>query len=382
MLDSVGIGEAEDAAQFDDFGADTLGNIDANYSLSLPNLEKFGLGNIRPFKNIKEIKNSEAFYTKLKEESQGKDTLTGHWELMGIVLNQSFKSYYNGFPPEIIEPLETFTGRKVLCNLPYSGTEVIDDFGKQHIESGNLIVYTATDSVLQIAAHEDIISRKELYKICEYVRSITLEEPNRIGRIIARPFVGEPGNFTRTDGRHDFALDPPEKTALNYLTESDKTVWAIGKIKDIFNGQGITKSVRTSNNMDGVDKLLEVMKEDFEGLSFTNLVDFDMLYGHRRDVKGYAQAIEDFDKRLPEIVSAMKEDDLLIITADHGNDPTYKGTDHTREYVPLLIYSKIFVNGGHMLPISTFSSVGKTILDNFQLGEKLNNYSFLSNLQS
>lgn len=376
VLDSVGIGAAHDAKNFGDSGADTLGNIDAHTSFKLPNLEKMGLGNIKQFKQIKPVEAPTAFYTKLEEKSQGKDTMTGHWELMGVELKESFKTYFNGFPPEIINQIEEFTGRKVICNLPYSGTEVINDYGKQHVEKGDLIVYTSTDSVLQIAAHEDIISNEELYKICEFVRKITLSEPNRIGRIIARPFVGEEGNYTRTSGRHDYALSPPAKTALDYLVEKGKTVWSIGKISDIFNGQGITNSVRTTSNMDGVDKLIKVMESEFEGLSFINLVDFDMLYGHRRDIAGYAEALEDFDNRIPEIIASMNEEDLLMITADHGNDPTFKGFDHTREFVPLLMYSKALKKGKN-LPMGHFSNVGKTILDNFGIDEIDNAESYL-----
>lgn len=368
VLDSVGVGEAPDAAKYDDVGADTLGNIDLSVNLHLPNLEGMGLGNIRRFKQIKSSTSPAASYTKLFEKSKGKDTMTGHWELMGIELKEAFATYPQGFSKELIQQIEEFSGRKVICNLPYSGTEVIDDYGQQHVERGDLIVYTSTDSVLQIAAHEEIIPTNELYRICEFTRSITLEEPNKIGRIIARPFVGEPGNFTRTSGRHDYALSPPQKTVLDYLSESGKTVWAIGKINDIFNGNGITNHVRTLDNMDGVNKLIEVMNLEFEGLSFTNLVDFDMLYGHRRNVSGYANALNEFDSRIPEIISALKEDDLLLITADHGNDPTFRGTDHTREYVPLIVYSKLKTDGG-VLPHGTFANVGKTIMDNFGVDE-------------
>jgi phosphopentomutase len=267
-----------------------------------------------------------------------------------------------------------------VCNLPYSGTAVIDDYGKHQMETGDLIVYTSADPVLQIAAHEEIIPLEELYRICEYTREITKDEPYMIGRIIARPYLGEPGNFQRTSNRHDYALDPFGKTVLDSLKDNDKDVIAVGKINDIFNGQGITEFVRTKDNMDGVDKLLEVMQKDFTGLSFTNLVDFDALYGHRRDVEGYARAIEDFDGRIPEILDAMAEDDLLMITADHGNDPTFAGTDHTREYVPLLVFSKKFAGQGK-LPQGFYADISATIAENFGVPATENGESFLNNLK-
>jgi len=280
----------------------------------------------------------------------------------------------------LLKQIEDFSGRKVVCNKPYSGTAVIDDYGEHQMKTGDLIVYTSADPVLQIAAHEDIIPLEELYKICQYVRDITKDEPYMIGRIIARPYVGEPGNFTRTSNRHDYALDPFGHTVLDSLKENGNDVIAVGKINDIFNGQGITDAIRTKSNMDGVDQLLTVMNKDFTGLSFTNLVDFDALYGHRRDVKGYAKAIEDFDCRLPEIMAAMAEDDLLLITADHGNDPTFPGTDHTREYVPLLAYSKKMTKQGS-LPQGFYSDISATIAENFEVPATENGQSFLNQLQ-
>ena len=302
--------------------------------------------------------------------------MTGHWEIMGLNIQKPFRVFPEGFPPELLQQIEAFSGRKVVCNLPYSGTEVLDDYGPGQMETGDLIIYTSADPVLQIAAHEEVIPLEELYRICEYVREITKDEPYMIGRIIARPYLGEPGNFKRTSNRHDYALDPFGKTVLDSLKNNGKDVIAVGKINDIFNGQGITETVRTKSNMDGVDQLLNVMDKDFTGLSFTNLVDFDALYGHRRDTKGYAQAIEDFDQRIPEILAALKEDDLLIITADHGNDPTFPGTDHTREYVPLLVFSKNMKASG-ALPQGYFADISATIAENFNVPQTENGKSFL-----
>ena len=295
-------------------------------------------------------------------------------------IQKPFRVFPDGFPEELLKQIEDFSGRKIVCNKPYSGTEVIKDYGEHQMKTGDLIVYTSADPVLQIAAHEEIIPLDELYRICQFARDITKDDPYMIGRIIARPYVGEPGNFTRTSNRHDYALDPFGKTVLDSLKDNGKDVIAVGKINDIFNGQGITAAVRTKSNMDGVDKLLDVMKEDFTGLSFTNLVDFDALYGHRRDVVGYAHAIEDFDLRLPEILAAMEEDDLLMITADHGNDPTFPGTDHTREYVPLLVYSKQ-LQGQGQLPQGHYADISATIAENFAVPATENGTSFLAALK-
>ncbi|WP_459581018.1 phosphopentomutase, partial [Enterococcus gallinarum] len=277
--------------------------------------EQLGLGTIRPLDGVKNVADHDGYATKLEEISVGKDTMTGHWEIMGLNIQKPFRVFPDGFPQELLQQIEEFSGRKIVCNKPYSGTAVIDDYGEHQMKTGDLIVYTSADPVLQIAAHEEIIPLEELYRICQYVRDITKDEPYMIGRIIARPYVGEPGNFTRTSNRHDYALDPFGHTVLDSLKDAGKDVIAVGKINDIFNGQGITDSVRTKSNMDGVGQLLNVMKQDFTGLSFTNLVDFDALYGHRRDVVGYAHAIEDFDLRIPEILDAMADDDLLMITA-------------------------------------------------------------------
>lgn len=380
VMDSVGIGEAPDAEKFGDVGSHTLGHIAEKAGLTIPNLEKLGLGTVEPLKGVAAIKEHQGYATKLEEVSVGKDTMTGHWEIMGLNIQTPFRVFPEGFPKELLQKIEEFSGRKIVCNLPYSGTKVIDDYGKHQMETGDLIVYTSADPVLQIAAHEEIIPLEELYRICEYVREITKDDPYMIGRIIARPYLGEPGNFTRTSNRHDYALDPFGKTVLDSLKEAGKDVLAVGKINDIFNGQGITETVRTKSNMDGVDKLLELMKKDFTGLSFTNLVDFDALFGHRRDVVGYGKAIEEFDARLPEIYAAMAEDDLLLITADHGNDPTFPGTDHTREYVPLLAFSKKCVENG-ALPQGHYADISATIAENFDVAATENGRSFLNLLK-
>ena len=306
--------------------------------------------------------------------------MTGHWEIMGLDIKTPFRVFPNGFPAELLEKIEAFSGRKVICNQPYSGTAVIDDFGPEQMETGALIVYTSADPVLQIAAHEEIIPLEELYKICQYVRDITLDDPYMIGRIIARPYLGTPGNFKRTSNRHDYALSPFGKTVLDSLKENGKDVIAIGKINDIFNGAGVTDSIRTKSNMDGVDQLLTVMKQEFTGISFLNLVDFDALFGHRRDVPGYAQAIEEFDARLPEILANLKEDDLLLITADHGNDPSFPGTDHTREYVPLLAYSPSMKKHGN-LKQGYYADISATIAENFAVPATENGTSFLAELK-
>ena len=380
VMDSVGIGEAPDAAQFNDVGSDTLGHIAETAGLTIPHLEQLGLGTIRPLAGVEAIADHQGYATKLEEVSVGKDTMTGHWEIMGLNIQKPFRVFPEGFPPELLQQIEAFSGRKVVCNLPYSGTEVLDDYGPGQMETGDLIIYTSADPVLQIAAHEEVIPLEELYRICEYVREITKDEPYMIGRIIARPYLGEPGNFKRTSNRHDYALDPFGKTVLDSLKDNGKDVIAVGKINDIFNGQGITETVRTKSNMDGVDQLLNEMDKDFTGLSFTNLVDFDALYGHRRDTKGYAQAIEDFDQRIPEILAALKEDDLLIITADHGNDPTFPKTDHTREYVPLLVFSKNMKASG-ALPQGYFADISATIAENFNVPQTENGKSFLTLLK-
>lgn len=380
VLDSVGIGEAPDAVEFGDEGSHTLGHIAEVAGLTVPNMQKMGLGNIETLKGIDPAESPQAYHTKLEEVSVGKDTMTGHWEIAGLRIDKPFRVFPDGFPEELVRQIEDHTGRKVVANRPASGTQIIDEWGEHQMETGDLIIYTSADPVLQIAAHEDIIPLEELYEICEYIREITKDDPYMIGRIIARPYVGEPGNFTRTSNRHDYALDPFGKTMLDSLKEADLDVVSIGKIVDIFNEKGITKAVRTESNMDGVDKLIEEMKQDFTGLSFTNLVDFDALYGHRRNPEGYRDAIEDFDARMPEIFENLQDDDLLILTADHGNDPTFPGTDHTREYVPLLAYSKKLEQPGE-LKQGYFADISATILENFGLETMENGHSFLDQLK-
>lgn len=381
VMDSVGIGEAPDAERFGDKGSDTLGHIAEKMNgLNMPNMGQLGLSNIREIKGIEKAEKPLAFYTKMQEASNGKDTMTGHWEIMGLNIRTPFKVFPEGFPPELVSELESRTGRKIIGNKPASGTEILDELGEEHMKTGALIVYTSADSVLQIAAHEDIIPIEEQYKICKIARELTLDEKYMVGRVIARPFLGEPGNFKRTPNRHDYALKPFDRTVMNELADSGFDVVAIGKISDIYDGEGITKALRTVSNMDGMDKLVESLDMDFTGLSFLNLVDFDALYGHRRDPIGYGKALEEYDARLPEVFEKMQEDDLLIITADHGNDPVFPGTDHTREYVPLLVYSKKMAQGKE-LPISeTFADIGATVADNFNV--KLPNYgkSFLQEL--
>lgn len=382
VMDSVGIGEAPDAENFGDKGADTLGHIaEFRNGLTMPNMAKLGLSNIRQIKGIPVADKPLAYYTKMQEASSGKDTMTGHWEIMGLKIETPFQVFPDGFPKELIDELEAKTGRKVIGNKPASGTEIIKELGEEHMATGALIVYTSADSVLQIAAHEDIIPIEEQYKICEIARELTLDEKYMVGRVIARPFIGKPGDFTRTANRHDYALKPFGRTVMNGLKDEDFESIAIGKISDIYDGEGVTKSLRTKSNMDGMDKLVDTLKEDFTGLSFVNLVDFDALYGHRRDPQGYGDVLEEYDARLTEVFPYLKEDDLLIITADHGNDPVHHGTDHTREYVPLLVYSPS-MKEGHELPIrQTFADIGATIAENFQVNMPKHGTSFLQNLK-
>ncbi|WP_019412752.1 phosphopentomutase [Paenisporosarcina sp. TG20] len=381
VLDSVGIGEAPDAKNFGDEGSDTLGHIAEKMNgLTMPNLEKMGLSNIRTFKGIEPVKVPSAYYGKMQESSVGKDTMTGHWEIMGLNINKPFKVYPNGFPEELITALETKTGRKVIGNKPASGTEILEELGQEHMETGAIIVYTSADPVLQIAAHEEVVPLEELYKICEIARELTLDPEFLVGRIIARPFLGKPGEFKRTTNRHDYALKPFGRTVMNELKDANFDVIAIGKISDIYNDEGVTESIRTKDNMDGMDQLAEIVKVDFHGISFLNLVDFDALYGHRRDPIGYGEALESFDARMPEILDALTDEDLLIITADHGNDPTFEGSDHTREFVPLLVYSTRFAEGKELPLSETFSDIGATIAENFNVPLPKFGRSFLSHL--
>lgn len=381
VLDSVGIGEAPDAAKYHDSGAHTLGNIAKHLDgLNMPNMEKLGLGNIEQIKGLAEVPNPEAYYTKMEEASVGKDTMTGHWELMGLHIDQPFQTFPNGFPQELIKEIEARTDRKVLGNKPASGTEIIDELGKEHMETGAIIVYTSADSVLQIAAHEEIVPLEELYQICEIARELTLDERYLVGRVIARPFIGELGNFERTANRHDYALKPFGRTVLDDLKAANFDVISLGKISDIFDGEGITKSVRTASNADGMMQLMTTMKQSFQGLCFLNLVDFDAVYGHRRNPEGYGRALESFDEQLEAALRLLLDDDLLIITADHGNDPTHHGTDHTREYVPLIVYHPQITTGKRMEQRKTFADVGATIAENFKIQPPPYGTSFLQEI--
>lgn len=370
VLDSLGIGDAHDAQQFDDLGANTLGHICEKVGgLDVPCLEGMGLGNIGNFKGIHALKNQLAYTARLEEVSNGKDTMTGHWEMMGLHITKPFKTFTEtGFPKEFIELFEEKTGRKCVGNYAESGTKILDDWGEHQIKTGDWIVYTSADSVFQIAANEDIIPLDELYRACEIAREIAMDERWKVGRIIARPYVGKKkGEFVRTANRHDLALKPFGKTVLDSLKENQIEVIGIGKIPDIFVDQGITRKVKTVSNHDGMEKTIEIAKEDFRGLAFLNLVDFDAVYGHRRNPEGYGQAIVEFDHQLEELLYCLNSDDLLMITADHGNDPTYKGTDHTRETVPLIIYSKSLQMPKHLGLLKSYAVIGATIADNFDV---------------
>ncbi|WP_349410807.1 phosphopentomutase [Pseudalkalibacillus sp. SCS-8] len=381
VMDSVGIGEAPDAEKFNDVGADTLGHIAEKMNgLNMPNMGKLGLSNIREIQGIEKAEKPMAHYGKMEEASNGKDTMTGHWEIMGLYIENPFKTFPDGFPDELIQQLEEKTGRKVIGNKPASGTEILDELGEEHMETGALIVYTSADSVLQIAAHEDIIPIEEQYEICKLAREMTLDEKYMVGRVIARPFIGKPGEFERTHNRHDYALKPFGRTVMNELKDADYDVIAIGKISDIYDGEGVTDAIRTTSNMDGMDQIIKTTDRDFTGISFLNLVDFDAKFGHRRDPIGYGEALEEYDERLPELLEKLRDDDLLLITADHGNDPVHHGTDHTREYVPLLAYHKGIEVGKELPTSKTFADIGATIADNFKIKAPEHGKSILEKL--
>ncbi|ANE48027.1 phosphopentomutase [Paenibacillus swuensis] len=382
VLDSVGIGELPDAESFGDLGSHTLGHIAEQVpSMALPNLKALGLGNIEAFGTVQKVDKPLAYFGKMAEASVGKDTMTGHWELMGLKITTPFNTYPDGFPPALLEAFERETGRKVLCNRPASGTEVLDEYGEEQMKTGAWIVYTSADSVFQIAAHEDIIPLEELYKACEIARRLTLQEEFSVGRVIARPYIGSPGAFKRTPNRHDYAVVPPSKTVMNGVQEAGYDSISVGKINDIFSGEGVTASYPTKSNLDGIEKTIELLGTDFKGLLFTNLVDFDSLYGHRRDPVGYAKALEEFDAYVPQLLEKLGPEDLLMITADHGNDPVHPGTDHTREYVPLLVYSPQLTQPASLAIRTTFSDVGATIADNFGAALPSNGTSFLNELK-
>lgn len=380
VMDSVGIGELPDAVEYGDQGAATLQNIAAEVGgLKLPNLEKLGLGKIADIQGLNSDLEAEAAYAKAAEKSKGKDTTTGHWEIAGLISKKPFPTYPDGFPAEIISEFEKEIGRGTLANRPASGTVIIEELGAEHLKTGKPIIYTSADSVFQIAAHEDIISVEKLYEYCQKAREI-LQGEDAVARVIARPFVGEPGNFKRTERRKDFSLRPPKPTILNNLKDNGFAVNAVGKITYIFNHSGITSSVSSSDNMDGVDKTLNYMDQREKGLIFSNLVDFDQSYGHRRNAEGYAAALKDFDQRIPELKAAMRDDDLLIITADHGCDPTHKGTDHTREYIPVLVYGKKIKNNLNLGIRNSFSDLAATIAELFELDFETEAQSFASDL--
>ncbi|HUC90813.1 MAG TPA: phosphopentomutase [Paenibacillus sp.] len=380
VLDSVGIGEMPDAPAFGDRGAHTLGHIaESVEGIDLPELRRLGLANIARIGDWHPAEEPEASYGKMAEASVGKDTMTGHWEIAGLRVTVPFRTFPDGFPPELIGAFAERTGRRVIGNKPASGTEILDELGKEQMETGAWIVYTSADSVFQIAAHEEIIPLEELYRACEIARELTLKEPYAVGRVIARPYIGGPGAFKRTPNRHDYAVKPPAPTVLNALSDGGFDVVSVGKINDIFSGEGIGRSYPTKSNEDGIRRTIELMGESFVGLLFTNLVDFDSLYGHRRDPAGYAKALEQFDRALPELKARTGPDDLLIVTADHGNDPVHAGTDHTREYVPLLVYNPLLK--GRPLGIRpTFADIAASLAANFGVAAPPNGRSFLPEL--
>ncbi|WP_435925163.1 phosphopentomutase [Paenibacillus sp. DYY-L-2] len=382
VLDSVGIGELPDAIKFGDKGAHTLGHIlESVPGTKLPNLQKLGLGNIADLPHMEPAASPAAYYGKMAEISSGKDTMTGHWELMGLKIETPFQTYPDGFPRDLIARFEQETGRKVIGNKPASGTEILVELGEEHMKTGAWIVYTSADSVFQIAAHEEVIPLDELYRACEIARRLTLEPEHSVGRVIARPFVGQPGDFKRTPNRHDYAVTPPEPTVLNALKNAGRDVVSVGKINDIFSGEGITSSFPTKSNRHGIDETIRLMAEPFNGLLFTNLVDFDSLYGHRRDPEGYARALEEFDASVPDLLERVGERDLLVITADHGNDPVHAGTDHTREYVPLLVYGKGLTSPHSLGVRGTYADLAATIADNFGVHATEHGKSFLNLLK-
>lgn len=381
VLDSVGVGELPDAADYGDVGSNTVKNIYKSVeNFSLPNLEKLGLLNINGFEDIKKSETFSGSIAKCNEKSKGKDTTTGHWEISGLILDKPFPTYPDGFPEDFMKEFEKRVGRKTIGNYPASGTEIIKELGKAHVDTGDLIVYTSADSVFQIAAHEEVVPLEELYKICETAREM-LQGEHGVGRVIARPFIGSEGNFTRTENRKDFSLVPPKDTLLDYVKNNNMEVYAIGKIEDIFVNRGITKSNHTHNNAEGIEATINAIKEDFKGLIFTNLVDFDMVYGHRNNVQGYGDALKYFDDKLPEIIHSLKDDDVLIITADHGCDPTTESTDHSREYIPLIFYGKAIKDNNNLGILDTYATIGKTILNMLNIENNLEGNSVLGNIK-
>lgn len=375
VLDSFGIGHAPDAADFGDEGANTLYTITHSKEYDTPNMRKLGLSCIDGVDYLEKSDNIVGSYGRMQEASKGKDTTIGHWEIAGIVSENALPTYPNGFPKEVLDEFSKRTGREVLCNKPYSGTDVIRDYGEEHVRTGKLIVYTSADSVFQIAAHEDIVPVEKLYKYCEIAREILVGE-HGVGRVIARPFVGEAPNFQRTTNRHDFSLLPPRDTMLDVLQKEGYDTYGVGKIYDIFAGKGIAHTQRIQGNVDGMEKTIQLQDKDFNGLCFVNLVDFDMLYGHRNDIEGYAKAATVFDKQLGTFMERMQPQDILMITADHGCDPGFKGTDHSRECVPFLAYGEQVKKGVNMGTRKIFSDIAATILDIFGIDSRLDGTSF------
>ena len=368
VIDSLGAGAMPDAAEYGDAGTDTLGHISESVdSLVIPNLQKLGMANLHPLKQVEAVAKPLAHYGKLREASTGKDTMTGHWEMMGLHITKPFKTFTDtGFPPELIAELEKRTGHKVIGNKAASGTAILDELAEEEIATGHMIVYTSADSVLQICGNEETFGLGELYRCCEIAREITMKDEWKVGRIIARPYVGKKkGEFKRTSNRHDYALKPYGRTALNALKDKGYDVISVGKIADIFDGEGITEANKSKSSVHGMEQTIEIAQKDFTGLCFVNLVDFDALWGHRRNPEGYAQELEKFDVKLGELLPLLREDDLLIITADHGNDPTHTGTDHTREKVPFIAYSPSMKENGQLPESDTFAIIGATIADNF-----------------
>lgn len=370
VIDSLGTGAMPDSEKFGDVGVDTLGHIAEHMKeFHIPNLQKLGIANLRPLKGVAQVEAPTGRYTKFSEASNGKDTMTGHWEMMGIYTTKPFKTFTDhGFPKELIDELEKRTGHKVIGNKSASGTEIIEELGEEEINTGAMIVYTSADSVLQICGNEETFDLQNLYRCCEIAREITLKDEWRVGRVIARPYVGKKkGEFKRTSNRHDYALKPTGPTVLNAMKDKGLDVIGVGKINDIFCGEGITETYHSTSSVNGMEQTIEISKKDFHGLCFVNLVDFDALWGHRRNTEGYGHEIEKFDKNLGVLLEQLKKDDLLILTADHGNDPTYTGSDHTREYVPFIAYSEQMENGGELEGENTFAVIGASIAENFDV---------------
>ena len=386
VLDSLGIGAMPDAARFADEGADTFGHIlEKTKTLNIPNLRRLGFLNLKCGGDMKGVESPEGRFMRMREASNGKDTMTGHWEMMGIKTEKPFRTFTeHGFPAELIKELEKQCGKKVIGNKSASGTEIIEELGEEEIRTGSMIVYTSADSVMQICGNEETFDLEELYRCCETARRITMKDEWRVGRVIARPYIGmKKGEFKRTSNRRDYALKPPAPTVLNALKDAGNDVIGVGKIHDIFCGEGITKTYHSESSVHGMEQTIDVCKEEFTGLCFVNLVDFDALWGHRRNVEGYGKEIEKFDEKLGVLLECLSQDDLLILTADHGNDPTYKGTDHTREYVPFLAYSKRMQAGRPLPEAETFAVIGATVAENFgvDMPKGTIGYSVLSRLQ-